>query len=207
MTDITRSTTLLVILAVIIVWPQGTEAGLFDKISEGFTGPKAQDKACQKGTAEQCTSLGYRYLNGNEVPRDLGKAGDYFQLGCEGGQQTACHELYSVGFKLLHGKRGFEKNIEASQRFLRMACKGGARTYSGSACHELAKLDLKQPSIETNAVETLLHRACDGGSRQGCHTLGEELLSGEHLQRDVTKALATQFDMEFVDLDGHIQRI
>ncbi len=90
----------------------------------------------------------------------------------------------------MHGERGFEKDPESAHRFFRMACKGGARTYSGSACHELAKLDLKQPSIDTNAVKILLYRACDGGSRHGCHLLGEELLNGEHLQRDLPKALA-----------------
>ncbi len=48
MTDLTRFISLLGILGVIIVWPQWSMAGLFDKLSEGFTGPKAQEKACLK---------------------------------------------------------------------------------------------------------------------------------------------------------------
>jgi len=165
------------------------QAGLLDKLTQGFTGPAAQKKGCDKGVAEQCTSLGYSYRAGREVGKDLDQAAQYFQRGCQGGHSTACHELYSMGFDFLHGKHDMRKDADKAMRLFRQGCEGGARTYSGSACRELAKEQLKNGSSDMAVTMRLLDRACGGGSLRGCYALGQELLSGKRVEQNIDKAI------------------
>ncbi len=172
--------------------PVLVQAGLLDKLTKPLTGIDASIKACNKGRAELCTSVGRRYRSGSGVKQDLGKAGEYLGLGCIGGDADGCHELYSLGFAHLHGKN-VAKDTKQAVALFAAGCNGdgNGRRYSGAACQELARLYLNGDAVERDATRgvQLLDRACAGGSRRGCRALGDVLLDGKLVTRDIPAAV------------------
>lgn len=51
------------------------------------------DHACTGGANEVCVSIGNRYMKGQDVKRDLGKAQAYFKKACDNNYKPGCDSM------------------------------------------------------------------------------------------------------------------
>ena len=54
-------------------------------------------RACDRGDALACYSLGYMYANGEGVDRDLEQAAQFFHEACTSGDHVGCEAEQSLG--------------------------------------------------------------------------------------------------------------
>jgi TPR repeat protein len=78
--------------------------------------------ACAKGVASAAYDLGWHYRKGQGVPKDLGKAMDYFKQAAKKGMMAAQYqlgELYQVGGE------GLPKNLTKAIKYYQLAAEQG----------------------------------------------------------------------------------
>jgi len=183
-----------IVLSIVAGSPAAVEAGLFDKLAGKLTsGADHLVKECEQGKADMCRSAGTLYRHGSQVEKNLDLAEKYFSLGCNGGDSGSCHELYSMGFAVLHGKQ-VPKDDKHANRLFERSCEplGGGKVYSGPGCHELARtyLNARGVPMDKKRGAALLGRACDGNSRRACADWGDALIEGKITKADPAAAVA-----------------
>jgi hypothetical protein len=92
---------------------------------------KYSKKACDLGSSDGCSKVGFHYLNGLVVKKDLKKAVEYFKKACDLDESRGCYNL-----ALLYDKgEGVKKDEKTAKKLYEKACKLRNRL----ACQVLGK--------------------------------------------------------------------
>lgn len=140
-----------------------------------------ESKACTLGHKASCTEQAVRIVQQTldftkATPAQLeeqSRAFELLQAGCRAGGQRECEAVCVA-----------EKGSD--QDACRTACDKGA----GSACHTLAREQLKAQKPDLKIVQELETKACEGGEAAACLTLARGALRGWFKGAQPTKALA-----------------
>ena len=127
---------------------------------------------CDSGFANACTSLGYKYENGDGVSIDFNEALQLYRRACDGAHFMGCNNL---GFYYEKGRVVNEDRAEAVSLY-RMACIGGENL----GCTNLEKMYEDISSAR---------QACNDGTMKKCTYVGYEYEQGTRLPQDFNKAL------------------
>jgi hypothetical protein len=151
-------------------WQQACEDGRFNGCQ---TWIGSLDRACNRGSAADCTTLGRVFLEGRLVARAPLQAGMLFGQACDLGWREGCASL-----------REFVR-VEGLEVFLQ-GCNNGV----GALCFLLGSLyqyGLGVPKDLPQAV-TLFRQSCDYAFPRGCGRLGSNYFRGEGVAVDHPKA-------------------
>ncbi len=92
---------------------------------------KLSKRACELGSSDGCSKVGFHYLNGLVVEKNLKKAAEYFQKSCKLNESRGCYNL-----ALLYDKgEGVKKDEKKAKELYEKACKLRNRL----ACQVLGK--------------------------------------------------------------------
>lgn len=123
-------------------------------------------KACDGGLSEGCYCMGYCYLRGWGVQKDLTRAASLFEKACEGKSKDGCVALgraYEAG-------DGVSQDYALADSLFEQACNLGS--YSG--CGSVAGLHDPQKGVlkDTARWAAFMERCCDDDSGDICLKLG-----------------------------------
>ena len=134
-------------------------------------------EACDGGDAEGCWHLGNIYEEGDGVPRDNGRAREYFRLACAGGSAQGCRDLarYVIG-----------NDPSQAAELLKQSCDGGDAT----ACNRLGVMYSVGNGVreDPSRAAELVRMACAGGEAWGCFNLGSYYEEGNGVPLDRVRA-------------------
>ena len=126
---------------------------------------EAVTKTCNAGEAAACAALASAHLQGEGVPRDVGRALGLFEKACDLSDLRACS--YAAHLKLT-GMRGVPKDSAEAARLATKACDGDVL----EGCTTLAVVLMgRSTPVEQDRARTLLKKSCDGGEGNACDIL------------------------------------
>jgi len=145
----------------------------------------AQERACEKGDADACFSVAWRYDQGNDgVTKDEARAAKYYERGCNLGDSMSCNNL---GVDYEHGV-GVPSNGPRAAALYQKAC--DAKNVNG--CRNLAFLYESDggAGVPRDMKKTLamFTRGCDLEDGTSCNNLGWMYEDGEATPKDLKKA-------------------
>ena len=113
-------------------------------------------------TAQGCFYAGQAYAKGTVVPKDIGKAFDFFSKSCDLGYPSGCMTLGSAYY---YG-RDVKKDYDKAQVLFQKACYVGDK----NGCFLLGSMyDLGQGiQRDVKKAKELYIKACDYGSKMAC---------------------------------------
>jgi serine/threonine protein kinase/TPR repeat protein len=106
-------------------------------------------RACDQKDGQGCNALGNSYLRGQGVAKDMKKARDAYQTGCDYDESTAC---YNLGILYRDGGGGLAVDLAQAKVMLERGCKGGKR-YSCDALNKLVDSPRPVKSAEQRCSE------------------------------------------------------
>ncbi len=80
---------------------------------------KYSKKACDLGSADGCSKVGFHYLDGMGVDKNFKKASEYFKKACQLDESRGCYNLA----RLYDEGKGVEKNKIKAKQLYEKACK------------------------------------------------------------------------------------
>src|SRR5580692_6249685 len=143
----------IAVLAVCVGWPLLHAQGNPSPLLPGY------EAGCAAGNAMDCGGIGVFYAVGNRgLPKDLGKAAEFYLRACDGGALAYCNNLAV----LTEWGGGVPKDEARAVELWRKSCDGGI----DSGCSGLARMYESGQGVakdETQAV-ALYAKACRGFS-------------------------------------------
>lgn len=141
-------------------------------------------KTCDAGDAVACSNLGFQYVQGRGVERDVPKGIALYERACHGGNGPACMniaDLYTQG-------TGVPKDDTRATDYLIAAC--DANNPAMFACGAVGRRIAEGLGITADPKRGLaiLERACDTGYAIGCAQLGYYYAHGKVVQTDEPRA-------------------
>lgn len=135
------------------------------------------ESACNQSDQSACARLGFKYEDGDGVPRDYAKGAALIRTACNAGSKYACAIIASLQ------DRANDCADEAT-------CTELCNREIFKACDKLAAEYLAGRGVQKNAMraQQLYKKACDGGDGAGCNGLGFMYWRGEGVARDRTAA-------------------
>jgi TPR repeat protein len=151
-------------------WQQACEDGRFNSCQ---TWIRFLDRACSRGSAVDCNTLGQVFLEGRLVARAPLQAGMTFGQACDLGWREGCASL-----------REFVR-VEGLEDF-RQSCNNGV----GALCFLLGSLYQYGLGVPQNLPQAvaLFRQSCDYAFPRGCGRLGSNYFRGEGVAVDHPKA-------------------
>src|SRR5204863_59065 len=142
---------------------------------------------CDSDDARACAELARRYRAGDGVPRDLAKAVEAMQDGCEAGEPALCVE---AGRAVLRGE-GVKSDPARARELFSDACTqrphAGCLDPSDLCSDYLAGYEvLAEPSLARAPCE----KACNGGVGEACDNLSDMYQDGSGVPKDESQAAA-----------------
>lgn len=124
-------------------------------------------KSCDEGNPAGCFAIGTMYMNGVGIQTNIQKAQRYYEMGCSGGDATACANLAMI--------YDYQKNADANDKekaaqLYMTGCQGG----DVLACNNLAWMYANGEGVPKDYFKSLQYYkyACEAGSDLGCYNLG-----------------------------------
>ena len=127
---------------------------------------EAHRKACDLNDTWSCSTLGYRYIHGQGVPRDHLLAHAILVAPCEQQDGYACGQLGEIWWM---GSPGITRTPETAAGYYRKACDFG---YLPS-CTNLGLMHLRGIAMPRDEAKgrALIQQACSGGYAGACREL------------------------------------
>jgi TPR repeat protein len=124
-------------------------------------GAEAYVKACDQGMGKACFDIGYRYEQGEEVPKDLARAAGFYEKACEGDDPDTC-----VNLAMLYQGGGLPLDYPRAGAILDRGCQAG----SSLSCFNLASLHKSGTGVPKDPARSaaLLAESCRLGFRKAC---------------------------------------
>lgn len=124
-------------------------------------------KSCDEGNPAGCFAVGTMYMNGVGIQTDTQKAARYYEMGCSGGDATACTSLAMIYD--FEKKSNLEDKEKAAQLYM-TACQGS----DAQACNNLAWMYANGDGVQKDYFKAIQYYqfACGIGSELGCYNLG-----------------------------------
>lgn len=152
-------------------------------------GPSAtseSEEAVCDGEPKDCVALGTQYLTGEgALTQDHKKAARLFEMGCDGGNATGCHNLAVM----VDTGQGVAQNSGRAVELFERACKAG----NSADCAVAGNRYLTGSSgaiQDQRRARTLFTSACEGGDPVGCGNLATMYYHGAAgLSEDKAKAV------------------
>ncbi len=121
---------------------------------------------CKQGYGEECYKLGYMYIKGEEVKKNINKALDYYRQSCNKGHPRGCTVL---GIFYERGEMGIKQNYSIATEYYAKGCDGN----DDFGCHGLGVMYYNGKGIhkDISKAEIFWKKACDGGNKRGCKDL------------------------------------
>ncbi|BEG57157.1 hypothetical protein NHP21005_08450 [Helicobacter sp. NHP21005] len=179
-----------------------------DALSAGIAAIKAADyksafrlfvRSCDQGNPAGCFAVGTMYANGVGIQTDPEKATRYYELGCSGGDASACADLaQTYDYK----QNPTPDDKEKAAQLYAVGCSGG----SVLACNNLAWMYANGVGVPKNYYKALDYYkyACENGSDLGCYNLG--LMSNVKNIYGIDKAKLNDADLNYLACNaGDIQ--
>jgi len=137
--------------------------------------------ACELGSARGCNDLGVKYLDGEGVPRDEGRAAELLRKSCSGRLPMGC---FNYGW-LLHQGLGVPRDTSAALEHYTYACEQDI----GVACNALALIltDEQEPPDNARALP-LFEKACGAEVPAACMSAGSMYQNGDGVAANLTEA-------------------
>ena len=138
---------------------------------------------CDNKNYASCFSLGTKYMQGIEVPKDMLRAAKLYQLACDHQNAKGCSALgllYKTGI-------GVAQDIERGVSLCRRGCERG----DGMGCTVLASMYENGEGVprDTTTAVSFYQRGCDDGTPMGCAELGRMYFYGSGVAEDVERAV------------------
>ncbi len=135
------------------------------------------EKACDAGHAQACTALADMVADGQSGARDLERAHQLYQLGCDRGDDAACAAITPVDSPSL------------AAAFPAVAATPAPATPTAPPVDAApAVADAAPSAAPAFAVEHDLFDACQQGDNRACNELGERHTHGESVSQDYGRA-------------------
>ncbi|RDU74391.1 hypothetical protein CQA57_01385 [Helicobacter anseris] len=148
-------------------------------------------QSCDSGNPAGCFAVGTMYMNGVGIQTDLQKAERYYQLGCSGGDATACSNLAMI---YDYKEQASASDKEKALQLYMTGCQGG----DVLACNNLAYMYANGDGVPKDYFKAIQYYkfACEAGSDLGCYNLG--LLSNTNNIYGYNRANLTLVDMNYL---------
>ncbi|WP_104624984.1 tetratricopeptide repeat protein [Helicobacter felis] len=179
-----------------------------DALSAGITAVKRGDyksafrlfvQSCDQGNPAGCFAVGTMYSNGVGIQVDMDKAQRYYELGCSGGDASACADLAQVYDSK---KQATLDDKEKAAQLYAVGCSGG----DVLACNNLGWMYANGVGVPKNYYKAIEYYkyACEHGSDLGCYNLG--LMSNVKNIYGFNKAQLSNVDLNYLACNaGDIQ--
>lgn len=124
-------------------------------------------KSCDEGNPAGCFAIGTMYMNGVGIATNIQKAQRYYEMGCSGGDATACANLAMI---YDYQKNADENDKEKAAQLYMTGCQGG----DVLACNNLAWMYANGEGVPKDYFKSIQYYkyACEAGSDLGCYNLG-----------------------------------
>lgn len=128
---------------------------------------KLFSQSCDQGNPAGCFAVGTMYMNGVGIQTDIQKATRYYEMGCSGGDATACSNLAMI---YDYQKKADLNNKEKAAELYMTGCQGG----DVLACNNLAWMYANGEGVQKDYFKALQYYkfACEAGSDMACYNLG-----------------------------------
>lgn len=128
---------------------------------------KLFSKSCDQGNPAGCFAIGTMYMNGVGILKNIQKAQRYYEMGCSGGDATACANLAMI---YDYQKDADANDKEKAAQLYMTGCQGG----DVLACNNLAWMYANGEGVPKDYFKSLQYYkyACEAGSDLGCYNLG-----------------------------------
>ena len=143
---------------------------------ERTTKARLLQKACDRGSAQDCADLGLSFEIGDGVPQDKAKAAQLHHRACDGAEASSC---FNLGLMYTNGQGVAKDKVKAAEFYHKAAQLYQKARDSGEArsCYNLGvAYDDGQGAPEDKArAAQFFEKACTGGIPAGCEacrTLG-----------------------------------
>lgn len=123
----------------------------------------ALDAACQAGSAWDCNTVGFMYMQGALGPKDLPRGVELFRKACDAGLRGACVNLRDYGPA---AAAAAAPAVPGSAEEHEQGCQAGTLR----SCFLLGRIYETGQGVERDLVRAirLYKRVCDGGAPPGC---------------------------------------
>ncbi|WP_275542058.1 tetratricopeptide repeat protein [Helicobacter sp. 13S00477-4] len=161
------------------------------KTGDYKTAFKLFSQSCDEGNPAGCFAVGTMYMNGVGIRTDVQKATRYYEMGCSGGDATACANLAMIyDFQ----KKSDENNKEKAAQLYMTGCQGG----DVLACNNLAWMYANGEGVQKDYFKAIQYYkyACEAGSDLGCYNLG--LMSNTNTIYGIDKAKLGLVDLNYL---------
>ncbi|WP_430750792.1 tetratricopeptide repeat protein [Helicobacter suis] len=171
-----------------------------DALSAGIAAVKSGDykdafrlfsRSCDQGNPAGCFAVGTMYANGVGIQTDTEKATRYYEMGCSGGDASACADLaQTYDYK----QNATLDDKEKAAQLYAVGCRGG----SALACNNLAWMYANGVGVPKNYFKAIEYYkyACEHGSDLGCYNLG--LMSNVKNIYGIDKAKLNNVDLNYL---------
>lgn len=134
-------------------------------------------KGCDSEDAKGCSRLGIRYLKGDGVEKDFGRARQLFEKSCELSYQPGCSNLGV----LFEDGLGVDKDLDRARSLYREACDAD----EPQGCHNLAGMYEDGRGVDEDFAEAtdLYMKSCEAGIAFSCSYLGSRWLEDDDKRR------------------------
>lgn len=141
----------------------------------------AYERACELGSARGCNDLGVKYLEGDGVPKDEGRAAALLRKSCAGRLPMGC---FNFGWLQQQGI-GVPQDASSAEKHYTFACDQEI----GAACNALALIltDEREPPDNERALP-LFEKACGASVPAACMSAGAMYQNGDGVSADPTTA-------------------
>lgn len=158
--------------------------------------PQQLQKECDAKIWQSCVELGYRYADGEGVPKDVAKSVALHQRACEAGYGGGCHHL---GQMFLKGE-SVPKDVARAVGLLERACDYA----EGDACIELQLMYEKGEVVpkDQKRADAYYERGCDLEAMI-CVMVFNSYLEIVVEGCDEKKYLTSCFELGTIYLNGH----
>jgi serine/threonine-protein kinase len=144
------------------------------------------DKACSGGNAPACFYRATAFERGDVAGRDLARAAEYYERGCDRGDASSCSTL---ALRLDHASDGWSRDVPRALRLWQRACDLGQRF----ACFRAIGYYLKGGEGLDKRPEraiAVLERTCAAGEAKRCAELGLLRIDGSAIPKDVAAGVS-----------------
>lgn len=142
---------------------------------------RASKAACDLKHLQACNDLGELYATGEGVPMFRSIALYLYDSACTAGLAQACYN-----FADLTAQDEVDAVRQRSAALIEWSCKAGY----ADACARWADDRLTDGSGDVAEAKSLLEATCKKGNAEACFRLGDRLIWGNGLQKDVSAGLA-----------------
>ncbi|PAF53920.1 hypothetical protein BKH42_03950 [Helicobacter sp. 13S00482-2] len=148
-------------------------------------------QSCDQGNPAGCFAIGTMYMNGVGIQTNIQKAQRYYEMGCSGGDATACANLAMI---YDYQKNADQNDKEKAAQLYMTGCQGG----DVLACNNLAWMYANGEGVPKDYFKSLQYYkyACEAGSDLGCYNLG--LMSNTNNIYGVDKAKLGIVDLNYL---------